>query len=281
MEKPEKTIEIKKDSGLRKKLDEIDDEVGREVHDGYFKSRLRVLMAMWEKGEAIGQYTGVNCPSFYELEKQTGRSHHSLKSWHDLYLKWPKKTMYISQYAESKAEEWAKKALNQKWSVLLESGDPEWWTPKKYIEAVREVMGRIDLDPASCARANKIIQAKKFYDRQTNGLDKKWEGRIFLNPPYAKEGPEFIEKFFNDFGSSFKEGIILVNARATDADWFQPLFEGIVCFTDHRIDFDSEKEKKTASTHGSCFIYFGPHKKKFASVFSQFGQIVRKWPNDD
>ena len=87
----------------------------------------------------------------------------------------------------------------------------------------------------------------------------------------GEAGPEFIEKFLHDFGSTFHEGIILVNSRATDADWFQPLFEGIICFTDHRIDFNSPHEKATSSTHGSCFVYLGKNQKKFAEVFSQFG----------
>jgi len=167
-----------------------------------------------------------------------------------------------------------------KWHPMLSSGEDNWWTPKKYIDAAREVMGGIDLDPASCAEANKIVRAAKYYDEKTNGIDKIWEGRIFLNPPYGTAGPEFIEKFIHDFDSTFHEGIILVNSRATDADWFQPMFNGVICFTDHRIDFNSPAEKKTSSTHGSCFIYFGPNEKKFAETFAQFGNVVKRWSNE-
>jgi len=262
---------------LKETLDTIDQDVNQTVHSGYKESRLRVLIGMWEKGKAILEYTGVNSSSFYQLEKQTGRSQESIKSWHDLYQKYPDQGKYIAEYAEPKAEAWAEKALGQKWTALLDSDSPDWWTPKKYIDAAHEVMGGIDLDPASCAEANKTVRAKKFYSRQDNGLDRSWQGRIFLNPPYGKECAEFIEKFFNDYGSSFQEGIILVNSRATDADWFQPLFEGVVCFTDHRIDFDSPGEKTTSSTHGSCFVYFGPNEEKFAEIFSSFGSVVKKW----
>lgn len=163
-----------------------------------------------------------------------------------------------------------------KWHPMLSSGEDNWWTPHKYIEAVHEVMGGIDLDPASCAEANKTVGAKKYHDRKSNGIDKVWEGRIFLNPPYGAAGPEFIEKFLHDLGSTFNEGIILVNSRATDADWFQPLFEGILCFTDHRIDFDSPGQKLTSSTHGSCFVYFGPNREKFIRTFGQFGPVVER-----
>jgi hypothetical protein len=34
---------------------------------------------------------------------------------------------------------------------------------------VREVLGEIDLDPASCADANKIVRAKQFFTQEDNG----------------------------------------------------------------------------------------------------------------
>lgn len=45
---------------LKQKLDEIDKQVYGEVFDGFYESRLRVLIGMWEKGEAIAEYRGVN-----------------------------------------------------------------------------------------------------------------------------------------------------------------------------------------------------------------------------
>ena len=93
-----------------------------------------------------------------------------------------------------------------------------------------------------------------------------------------KPGQKVIEKFLTEIQSSFPEGILLVNSRATDAEWFQPCFNGTLCFTDHRIDFDSPDEKPTSSTHGSVFVYFGPNEEQFAKVFSRFGNIVKRWP---
>lgn len=99
---------------LSERLDEIDRAVYGDVFEGFYNSRLRLLIGMWEKGEAIGEYTGVNSPvSYYQLEKETGRDHHSLKRWHEIYKKHPDKDKYI-EIAEAKAMQWTKRALKDK-----------------------------------------------------------------------------------------------------------------------------------------------------------------------
>jgi hypothetical protein len=59
----------------------------------------------------------------------------------------------------------------------------EWYSPRAFTEAAHEVMGGIDLDPASSAIANTVVRAERFYTETDDGLTKPWEGRIWLNPP--------------------------------------------------------------------------------------------------
>jgi len=40
------------------------------------------------------------------------------------------------------------------------TGNNNWYTPARYIEAARTVLGEIDLDPASDARGQSVVQAK-------------------------------------------------------------------------------------------------------------------------
>jgi hypothetical protein len=158
---------------------------------------------------------------------------------------------------------------------LVASDENEWYTPAEYIEAARRVMGGIDLDPASCAEANETVQAKKFYSE--DGLDQPWSGRMFLNPPYGRLAGDFATKAVDDYEAGHLDAaVLLVNAHCTDTAWFQCLWCGTLCFTDHRIDFDSgQRDKTSTSTHGSVFAYFGPDRAKFAREFSAFGAVVR------
>lgn len=59
----------------------------------------------------------------------------------------------------------------------------EHFTPPNIIQAAIATMGHIDLDPASCSIANNQVQANQFFTKETNGLNRKWFGNIFLNPP--------------------------------------------------------------------------------------------------
>lgn len=59
----------------------------------------------------------------------------------------------------------------------------EHYTPVEVIEAARTVLGKIDLDPASCKQAQKLVKAGKWYGLPADGLAANWFGNVFLNPP--------------------------------------------------------------------------------------------------
>lgn len=69
-------------------------------------------------------------------------------------------------------------------SVLHSSEGTSHGTPSPWVEAGRETMGGIDLDPASWALQNRmVVKARRFFDERTNGYLRPWWGRVWLNPP--------------------------------------------------------------------------------------------------
>ena len=165
--------------------------------------------------------------------------------------------------------------------LMLQSNSVEWYTPAEYVEAARTVMGGIDLDPASSAAANETVQAAQFFTESDDGLSRQWHGRVWLNPPYGGQAGGFIAKLTESCASGeVSAAVVLVNAHCTHTDWFQPLWSGVLCFTDHRIAFvpGSGQNDVSGSTFGSVFVYFGDAPRRFALEFSRFGNVVQRVP---
>jgi hypothetical protein len=268
---------------LKTRLDEIDEQTKKHVFDGFYQSRLAIEISMWEKGEAIGaQFRGVKCaPSYRQLAKETDRRDISLKVWHELYLEYPDKQTYLP-IVEEKARKWTDKALGwllDKPHVALNTGESEWFTPPEYIEAARCVMGTIDVDPASTKEANKTVKAKIFYDVQDDGLSKKWEGNVWMNPPYSQPlVAQFCDLFAEKYESNeIKQGCVLIN-NATETSFAQHLMSlcSAVCFPAGRIRFLDKDGRPGAPLQGQMIIYFGNNTSQFIHQFSKFGVCLKR-----
>jgi hypothetical protein len=162
----------------------------------------------------------------------------------------------------------------------------EWYTPSRYIEAAKEVMGGIDLDPASSEVANKTVKAARYYTIKDNGLLQDWRGRIWLNPPYGRttkmQGQHkstiylFTEKLIKSYESGEVEQAIILATTEVNARWFYPLWKYPICIPDHRVHFMvDEKLEKYCQMFGTCFAYLGPNEAHFTEVFSRFGHVVK------
>lgn len=154
------------------------------------------------------------------------------------------------------------------------TGEVEWYTPREYLDAASEVMGAIDLDPASSDLAQEHVLAGRYFTRREDGLKQNWSGRVFLNPPYKMPDVEqFVQKMISSFeAADIEQGILLTN-NAPDTAWYQRAIRACsaLCLTRGRISFlkakDGQVEKREAPIMGQTFFYFGPNVARFCEVF--------------
>ena len=162
--------------------------------------------------------------------------------------------------------------------VANNSGDNEWYTPPEFIEAARLVMGSIDLDPASSEVANRTVGAKRIYTAADDGLALKWEGCVWMNPPYEKGLIDrFAEKLRAEVEAGFvTQAVVLVN-NATDTRWFATLCEvaTMLCFPTGRIRFHKPDGERGAPLQGQAVIYIGGQHEGFARAFASFGMVAK------
>ncbi len=165
--------------------------------------------------------------------------------------------------------------------VAQASGNNEWYTPGRIIELARDVMGGIDIDPASSDIANATVKADAYFTAAQDGLVQDWHGRVWLNPPYAQPLiGQFCSKLLAELDTGHtSQACVLVN-NATETRWFQELLGAAdaTCFPAGRVRFlDPEGKPSGAPLQGQAILYFGDKADGFAQHFADtcVGRIWR------
>lgn len=176
------------------------------------------------------------------------------------------------------ADDVVKGAEKKKVHVENNSGENEWYTPVEIIEAARAVMGQIDTDPASSKKANETVRAKQFFSQADDGRTRTWDGKVWMNPPYAQPlVSEFCTAVSEKFDTGeISEACVLVN-NATETSFFQRMLQSAsaVCFPKGRLRFiDMNGNPSGAPLQGQAILYFGPEADAFADAFCQFGAVL-------
>lgn len=162
--------------------------------------------------------------------------------------------------------------------TAFSSARSEWNTPPEIIQlTLRLFDGVIDLDPCSDAEGDEAnVPARTHYTERTNGLIPPWTGKVYMNPPYGRVIAAWVRKFvhsYNYSSISMTEGIALVPAR-TDTAWFRIFRDFPVCFIRGRLRFSG---MNNSAPFPSAVFYVGPRTQQFARIFSEIGDIYRRW----
>lgn len=185
-----------------------------------------------------------------------------------------------------------KALVTRRHHVTQNTGHIEWYTPRHIIEAAREVMGGIDMDPASTQEANeKIVKATYIRTIEDDALSPNttwmpdepygsYEGRIWLNPPYRQpDVRKFAERLLEEIEKDYVVQAIWLSNNATETNWGQMLLSsGVsVCFPAQRIKFlDRSFQPANTPTQGQMIVGLGPELdiEKFNSIFGELGEVL-------
>lgn len=153
--------------------------------------------------------------------------------------------------------------------------DPdELYSPPEYVAGARAAMGGIELDPASCAAANRVVRAERYYAKADAGETRDWRAEtVWLSPPRAEGGiDKFTWRMAMDYEAGvFRQGIALVDG-STESDWFQTLGASAdaIIFPPNRARFwradANGEETQSIALGGHALIYFGDAPDRFLDV---------------
>lgn len=163
----------------------------------------------------------------------------------------------------------------------------DWYTPKKWTDLARTVMGDIDLDPASCKQANdECVGAAHWYTKEQNGLNRQWRwyGRLWLNPPYGKghdSAKAWIARLYDEVkAGKVQQAVTCLNLGAMCNKWFVSKLAPIAsahCIPCERIEFvprAGDARTLGSASNGTVFTYVGPNVDRFVRIYSPHGQVL-------
>lgn len=188
------------------------------------------------------------------------------------------------------------------------SGEFEYYTPQVITDLAHEVMGGIDLDPASCEIANQRVNASQFFNQVDDGLSQQWYGRVFMNHPFhrgekackkkcvkvnckkpTKANPnrrghciteeipsnmDWVNKFIDSYrNGDISEGICITFASMSES-WLWGLLDYPVCYPKGRIHYyKPDGTQDRGAPKGSIITYLGPNVRRFAESFAMIGKV--------
>lgn len=150
------------------------------------------------------------------------------------------------------------------------NSNDEWYTPIEVLDLVREVFGGIiDLDPYSCLKANQRVLARNYFDKNKDGHNQRWSGKVFLNPPYSSGNiSKALKKAIHEL--DYADEMIILTNSGTDTKWNRIISKGLQAYTIGRIHFVYPSgEIAGVPSRGQVFTYFGNNPEKFIEVFTR------------
>ena len=161
----------------------------------------------------------------------------------------------------------------------------ECYTPELWIKFARAVFNApIGLDVASCALAQQVVRADRFFTIEDNALVQPWTGQVWCNPPFsAPLIGKFADKFIGE-SKHFVEGLFFCNSSPNSL-WNQRLQQtcdrmlnpsGRTQFWSKGTPIEERKDPKGNNAYQQVLFYFGPNPARFDALAAGIGTVFRR-----
>ena len=168
--------------------------------------------------------------------------------------------------------------------MIAHSPSNSYGTPEYILERVRATFEfeKIDTDPCSNLAAQERVQARIWYGLGSPfgecGLKGKWEGAVFINPPYGKweRGKSLSAPFVRQYWS-YNEGptIILLNVDTSTSNFREVMRGSSAVAFPRRIQFlDSEGKATSRNRYCQVIGYRGLAVDRFIKAFQSSSCII-------
>ena len=161
----------------------------------------------------------------------------------------------------------------------------DWGTPPFYVDAVRRMLGRIDLDP--CSNRHSVVNAAvEYMPPSKDGLAESWDYEsIYVNPPYGTSSGRYkgrigdwLSRCADAHERHGAEVIALVPVATNTSHWKTSVFGRAtsLCFLyDTRLKFLVDGRQGGSGAPMSCaMVYWGRRPARFSGVFLRYGAVA-------
>lgn len=193
--------------------------------------------------------------------------------------------------------------MKQAMQVLTSKETVDWYTPREYTDMAREVLGGIDLDPASNPVAQGWINAATYYAldlsqfyadsawkaeklqlelarESRRQLDRQpaWRGRVWLNPPFS-DTAAWVRRLSAEYDAGHVSAAVLLVNSNLGYSWYEELWARCwCCCMRERMRFITIEHGQPVqggqAKRGQTFAYYGPEPERFDRVFRIIGRIL-------
>ena len=151
---------------------------------------------------------------------------------------------------------------------LFTSRTDEWATPQDFFDRLNDKF-HFTLDPCATKENTKC---RRYFTTLDDGLNQKWSGRVFMNPPYGREIGKWIDKAYRESHTNAEVVVCLLPARTDTRWWHDYCLRGQIIFIKGRLRFGNAKN---AAPFPSAVVLFQHSAHVVAPQFLSMNSLMR------